>query len=109
MGRTRLLEALAYISTEIHKSFKPLFAGASDEDKAKASAVILKRMTYLSGIMQGKFLFGDQVGVADFYLFVMLLWAQKFGLETPGQLNAFRDRMTKLPSVQKAMAHEGLI
>jgi glutathione S-transferase len=32
MGHTHLLEALAYISTEIHKSFKPFFAGASDEE-----------------------------------------------------------------------------
>ncbi len=28
MGHTHLLEALAFISTEIHKSFKPFFAGA---------------------------------------------------------------------------------
>ena len=42
MGHTHLLEALAFISTEIHKSFKPFFVGGSDSDKAKAGEVILK-------------------------------------------------------------------
>ena len=37
LGRYRLLETLAFISTEIHKSFKPFFTpGAADVDKAKA-------------------------------------------------------------------------
>lgn len=109
MGHTRLLEALAYISTEIHKSFKPFFSGAGDDEKAKASETIRERMAYLAETMRGDFLFGAEVSVADFYLFVMLLWAQKFGVEAPGQLSSFRDRLTQLPSVKKAMAHEGLI
>ncbi|HWF00707.1 MAG TPA: glutathione S-transferase N-terminal domain-containing protein, partial [Caulobacteraceae bacterium] len=36
LGHTRLLEALAYISTEIHKGFKPFFSGGSGEEKTKA-------------------------------------------------------------------------
>lgn len=109
MGHTRLLETLAYISTEIHKGFKPFFSGAGDDEKAKASETIRKRMAYLAETMKGDFLFGAEVSVADFYLFVMLLWAQKFGLEVPGQLSSFRDRLIQRPSVQKAMTHEGLI
>ena len=108
MGHTHLLQALAYISTEIHKSFKPFFAGADDETKRKAGEVILKRLGYLADTMQGDFLFGDAVSVADAYLFVMLLWTKKNGLEAPAKLAAFRDRMTERPAVQKAMAHEGL-
>jgi len=109
MGHTHLLEALAYVSTEIHKSFKPFFSGAGDEEKKKAGEVILKRMTLLADTMKGEFLFGDAVSVADFYLFVMLLWARKNGLEVPAKLSAFRDRMMERPSVKKAMTHEGLI
>jgi glutathione S-transferase len=109
MGHTHLLEALAYISTEIHKSFKPFFSGASDEEKSKAGETILKRMAYLSETMQGDFLFGPNVSVADCYLFVMLLWAQKNGLEAPGKLATFRDRMMDRPAARKAMTHEGLI
>ncbi len=109
MGHTHLLEALAFISTEIHKSFKPFFAGAGDAEKAKAGEMILKRMGYLADIMQGDFLFGSAVSVADCYLFVMLLWARKNGVEVPEKLAAYRERMMVLPSVQKAMTHEGLI
>ena len=108
MGHTHLLEALAFVSTEIHKSFKPFFAGASDSDKAKAAEMIGKRMKYLADTMKGDYLFGPTVSVADFYLFVMLLWAKKVDVEAPAPLVAFRDRMMTLPSVQKAMTHEGL-
>ena len=108
MGHTRLLEALAFVSTEIHKSFKPFFSGASDEDKAKAGEMIVKRMTYLSEHLKGDFIFGDTVSVADFYFFVMLLWAQKFALTPPHKLTEYRDHMMTTPSVQKAMKHEGL-
>ncbi len=109
MGHTRLLEALAYISTEIHKSFKPFFAGAGDDEKSKAGETIVKRMAYLADTLKGGYLLGDDVSVADFYLFVMLLWAQKFGVEAPARLSGYRERMRALPSVQKAMKHEGLI
>ncbi len=109
LGHTHLLEALAYISTEIHKSFKPFFAGAGDDEKAKAAETILKRMEYLADTMQGEFLFGPDISVADCYLFVMLLWAGKNGLEVPAKLAAFRDRLMERPAVKTAMTHEGLI
>lgn len=109
MGHTRLLETLAYISTEIHKGFKPFFSGGGDEEKSKAAAAIAKRLGYLADGLRGDFLFGEKVSVADFYLFVMLLWSQKNGVDAPGKLAAYRDRMMTMPSVQKAMKHEGLI
>jgi glutathione S-transferase len=109
MGHTRLIEALAHISTEIHKSFKPFFSGAGDDEKAKAGGAIKKRMGYLADTMRGDYLFGPDISVADCYLFVMLLWAQKMGIEAPSKLVAYRDRLMVLPAVQKAMKHEGLI
>ena len=109
MGHTHLLEALAFISTEIHKSFKPFFAGAGDADKSKASEMIRKRMGYLADTMQGDFIFGSKVSVADCYLFVMLLWTKKFSITAPQKLEGFAERMHALPSVQKAMKHEGLV
>ena len=108
MGHTHLLEALAFISTEIHRGFKSYFAAAGDSDKAKAAELIGKRMGYLADTMKGDYLFGSTVSVADFYLFVMLLWAKKSGVGSPAPLAAFRERMKTLPSVQKAMKHEGL-
>ena len=109
LGHTHLLEALAYISTEIHKSFKPLFAGGSDDDKAKARQQIARRLDYLAQTMNGDYLFGAEPSVADCYLFVMLLWSGKNDVAIPDPLPAFRDRMMARPSVQTAMKHEGLI
>lgn len=108
LGRTHLLEALAYISTEVHKSFKPFFQGGSDEDKAKAGAMIGKRLQYLADTMQGDYLFGSQLSVADCYLFVMLTWSDKFNVTVPAALAAFKERMLRRPAVIAAMQHEGL-
>lgn len=109
MGRTHLLEALAYISSELHKNFAPLFRGGSDEDKTKARDAVQKRLKYLSDTMKGDYLFGSEPSAADFYLFVMLLWAQKNDIQVPANLAAFRDRLMQRASVQKAMKEEGLI
>lgn len=108
MGRTHLLEALAYLSTEVHKGFGPIFKGDSDEKQAKARETVAARLRYLAETMVGDYLLGPDVGVADCYLFVMLLWAGKFGIDVPADLAGLRERMMQRPSVQKAMAHEGL-
>lgn len=108
MGHTRLLEMLAYISTEIHKSFAPFFQGGSDEEKKKAGDKLAKRLGYLEERLDGDYLFGPKLSVADAYLFVMLLWADKNGIDVPARLAALRDRMMKREAVKTAMAHEGL-
>ena len=108
LGRSRLLETLAFISTEIHKSFKPFFSGAGEEDKARAAAMIAKRLGFLAERMEGNYLFGSTFSAADAYLFVMLLWARKNGLDIPKPLDAFFERVQARPAVQTAMRHEGL-
>lgn len=109
LGRTRLLEVLAYISSEVHKSFKPMFTGGSDDEKAKAREMVAKRLQLLADGLHGDYLFGDRPSVADCYLFVMLLWSDKFGIVIPEPLPALRDRMMSRPAVQTAMKHEGLL
>jgi glutathione S-transferase len=109
LGRTRLLEGLAYISTELHKSFGPFFKGAGATEKAKAGAHIGKRLQYLADRMGGDYLFGDRPSVADFYLLVTLLWADKFAIAIPAPLAALRNRLEARPAVRAAMRAEGLI
>ncbi len=106
MGRTRLLQTLAYISTEIHKSFKPFFTGAGEEDKARADQYINKRMRWLADRKVGKYLFGNEPTVADFYLFVTLRWAAKFGIAVPEALVSLQSRLTERPKVQSAIEFE---
>jgi glutathione S-transferase len=106
LGRTRLLEALAFISTEIHKSFGPFFKGGSEEAKTAARKDISKRLHWFAERKTGKFLFGNEPTVADFYLFVMLRWAQKFSVAIPDALNTLPTRMMERPSVQSAIEFE---
>jgi glutathione S-transferase len=109
MGRYRLLETLAYISSEIHKAFKPYFrADASDAEKAAAAETIGKRLGLLAQGLKDDYLFGKMVSVADAYLFVMCRWASKRGITLPDPLPAFVARMQARPAVRLALEHEGL-
>jgi glutathione S-transferase len=109
LARFRLLEILAFISTEIHKAFKPLFSpGSTDAEKAAAKETIGKRLGQIAGRLKGDYLFGDQASVADAYLFTMLTWATKNGIVLPEPLPAFQHRMVQRPAVKLALHHEGL-
>lgn len=108
LGRTRLVEALAYISTELHKSFKPYWHNGTDEQKTVASAYIQARMQLLGDTIKGDYLFGDQPTVADFYLFVNTRWAERFGIEIPPAIAAIHERLNARPAVQATLKAEGL-
>lgn len=109
LGRTRVLEALTYITTEIHRAFKPMWHGGTVEDRAAAAASVARLLHPLAEGLEEAYLFGDRPSVADFYLFVMLLWAEKFGVQTPEPLLALRDRIRARPAVREALALEGLL
>jgi len=106
MGRTRLLEALAFISTEIHKGFHAFFKGAVEEEKAAAEQMIVKRLRWIADRKVGRYLFSDEPTVADFYLFVTLRWAEKFNIVVPEVLVALTIRMAERPQVQSAIEFE---
>jgi glutathione S-transferase len=108
LGRTRVLEALTYITTEIHRAYKPMWHAGSAADRAKARETVLRLLQPLSDGLEGDYLFGAQPSVADFYLFVMLLWADRFALDLPLPLLGLRERMKARPAVKAAMAAEGL-
>jgi glutathione S-transferase len=109
-GRYRLIEMLAFISSEIHKAFEPIFSpDTTDAQKKNAADVISSRLILVSTQMKGPYLFGEHATVADAYLFVMLTWAKKSGLAVPTALSSFSQHMTSRPTVQVALRHEGLI
>ena len=111
MARYRLLEWLAYITSELHKSFGPIFHGAAEDVKKQARAQITKRLAYADTQLVGKpFLMGEQFTVADAYLFVMLRWceASKVDLSPFANITAFKSRITARPKVQAALKAEGL-
>ena len=109
LGRYRLLEMLAFISTEIHKAFKPLFTpDAAEPAKDEARATIARRLELISRDLGGDYLLGPAASAADAYLFVMLMWAQGQKIALPAALTAYFTRMQARPAVTQALQHEGL-
>jgi glutathione S-transferase len=113
MERYRLQEWLTFISTEIHKSFSPLFNKASsDEVKNNARDLLTKRIGYVEKQLASKpYLMGDNFTVADAYMFVVVSWSSHVGFDL-GQfprINEYMARIAARPAVQAAMKAEGLI
>ena len=111
--RVRLQEMLNFISTEVHKSFSPLFNPASSEEtKAAARALIGRRLDVLEQKLAGRdYLLGD-FSVADAYLFTVLSWGRLVGVdikEGRPRLGEYWSRVKARPAVQQAMKEEGLI
>lgn len=106
LSRTRQLEMLAFISTEIHVAFKPLWHATAEVDQRRARERIAALLAFTADRLQGDYLFGRELSVADCYLYVMLRWAERFGIDTPAALAAFRARMDRRPSVRAALAVE---
>ena len=108
LGRIRLIEMLAFISTELHKPFVRHFFPTSDAEKQVAEDAIRRRLGFIADRLRGEYLFGSECSVADAYLYVMLRWARMQGLDLPAPLPAFFDRMEARPAVRLALQHEGL-
>jgi glutathione S-transferase len=112
LPRYRLQSLLNFISTELHKSFTPLFNPAASEDwKQAARDVIAERMTYLQGQMAGPYLLGEQFSVADGYLFTVLGWCKyvNFDLSPWPRLGEYLGRIAARPAVLEALKAEGLV
>jgi glutathione S-transferase len=113
LERYRLLEWLAFLNSEVHKSFSPLFAPHASEDmKQYARAALTKRVAWVAQRLGTQpYLMGEQFTVADAYLFVTLSWSASVGFDlgTWPNLQAFQERVSTRPSVIAAMTAEGLI
>lgn len=84
LKRTRLQEALNFVSSELHKSFSPFFSGTALDDDArqKAEAGVGRRAAHIErSLADGRaFLLGDTFTVTDAYAFVVLNWAGFVGV-----------------------------
>jgi glutathione S-transferase len=111
--RYKLQEWLNFITTEVHKSFGPLFSPIlSDETKAFFKDRVMGKFKYIEGALAGHdYLMGKQFTVADAYLFTMLCWADRmnFDLSALPNLLAYKARVAARPKVQEALTKEGLL
>ena len=108
LGRTRLIETLSWLSTELHIAFKPFWHDASEIEKAQASEAVAKRLDLIDEQINELYLFGPRFTVADAYLFVMLRWAMTFGVRMSPDLIGYFERVAERESVRRALAEEGL-
>jgi len=109
LGRTRLIELLSYLSTELHPAFKPYWGEATDAEQARAGEAVAKCLELVAEHVRELYLFGPRFTVADAYLFVMLRWAGMFGIQVPLTLLGYFERVAERSAVRQALAEEGLL
>jgi glutathione S-transferase len=113
MARYRQIEWLNFISTELHKSYSPLFNPAMPEEgKAVFRQRLKNRYIYINEQLEGKsFLMGDAFSAPDAYLFTVTNWAPRVNVDITDlpNLQAFMARVAARPAVQEAMKAEGLL
>ena len=100
------------MASELHKTFGPLFAPATPEEYKKSSRERLsKRFDWLEQELAGRdYLMGDKFTVADAYLFTVLRWSPRVGLDLGKwpAVKAYAERIAARPKVQEALKAEGL-
>jgi glutathione S-transferase len=110
--RYQLAELLNYIAADVHKGFSPLFNPAITADaKGAAHANLQKKFDWLSGHLGTKpYLMGDTFTVADAYLFTVLSWSPRLGIDLSKwpTLAAYVARVGQRPNVRAAREAEGL-
>jgi glutathione S-transferase len=113
LTRYHTLEWLSFVSSELHKSFSPLFRPDTPEEyKTIARAQLEKKYQQVNEALQDKqWLLGLRFTVADVYLFVVTRWAKAIKLDLAGldALEAWFNRVAERPAVQAALKAEGLV
>jgi glutathione S-transferase len=112
MDHYRVQEWLNFVTSELHKTFGPLFRSTTPEDYKKiAKETLAKRFDWLAKELAGKqYLMGDKFTVADAYLFTVLRWSEHVGIDLGRwpQIKAYVDRVGARPKVKEALEAEGL-
>ncbi len=111
-ARYHAQEWLAFIATELHKQFGPLFNPKTPQvTKTFQRGKIGDRMLYLGDLLgtQG-YLMGEHFTVCDAYLYVMLQWCGKFGIDLTlwPNVDDYETKLSERPAIIAAMTAEGL-
>ena len=112
MARYRVMEWQNYVTSEIHKSYSPLFSQDFDENgKTWIRNALRKKYEWIAGRLEGKdFLTGANFTAADAYLYVVTRWAGRVNVDLNGlnALHGFMRRVNEREAVQAALGAEGL-
>lgn len=113
LGHYRLLEWLAFTSSEIHKTLGALFnPQLPPECRGVSLALFEQRCDWLaSALAAGPFLMGERYTIADPYLFTVLNWTSVLSVDL-GRWPALKGYLAQVaarPAVQATLRAEGLI
>lgn len=106
--RMRLIEMLAFISTEIQKPLIFTFFIPGDEAIAVIRDMVAGRFAMLGGIIGDGYVLGERFGVADALLYVTLRWAAMIEMQVPDNTAAYMKRIEARPAVRRALEEESL-
>jgi glutathione S-transferase len=106
--RMRLIEMLAFISTEIQKPLIFTFFIPGDEAINVIREMVAGRFAMLGATIGDGYLLGDRYGTADALLYVTLRWAGMIGMDLPDNMTAYMQRIEARPAVKQALKEEGL-
>lgn len=112
-GRYRVLSWLAYISSELHKRFSPLFRAETNMgERARILTELHARFALVEeNLREQPWLGGEEFSIADAYLFVVAGWSRlvRLDLSPYRSLQSFQRRCAARPAVVEAMRSEGLL
>jgi glutathione S-transferase len=111
--RYKVQEWLNFITSELHKTFGPIFRPTTpDAFKQISKDNIGGRFKWLNDHLASRqYLMGDTFTVPDAYLYVMTRWAERLEMDLNQwpNLKAYSARVAARPKVQEALKAEGLI
>ena len=114
MDRFRVQQWLAFVSSELHKTFSPWLwhAETAEQTKQAAREKLAVRFAELDRHLADRaYLTGDTFTVADAYAFTIVNWSNflKIDLKPYPNLSAFMARVAARPKVREALKAERLL
>lgn len=111
--RYAALEWLNFVASDLHKGMAVMFSPFLDEAAKKrfADGNLRSKFNYIDEhLSRNDHVLGEQFSVADAYLYNVLSWPARVGIDMTGysSIQEFMARMERRPSVRAALEAEGL-
>lgn len=114
LQRARMREVMYYLGTTMHvnhahkrRGYRWADQESSFKDmQTKVPETMAASCRYIEGLIEGPYLFGSHLTLADPYLYTITTWLKGDGVDIAAypKLAAFKAAMEKRPSVRKACA-----
>ncbi len=116
--RAEINRWLAFLNSDLHTAFKPLFGSTAylgdakviEQTKINATQAVVRMLTQVNAHLEKQDYLASTRSPADAYLYVILRWVKSLAIDvsTLKALHAFVQRMEADSGVQKALTMEGL-